>query len=154
MTSPTETWESLGVALLITGPELDPGELTRRLGVVPDLARGPNEAPDFRDGAGCWALRATSGSEPGALDGLVRTMLDRVRHLRPELTALRAEGHRVSLDVSGQVHHRERLVLDAELLSAVAELGVPLSFSAEITRVGDEEGFWDWLPPADGSHRA
>ncbi|SOD63173.1 protein of unknown function [Streptomyces zhaozhouensis] len=151
MSSHTATWDSLGVALLVTGSELDPGVLTRRLGVVPDLARRPGEVPAFRDGAGCWALRAAGGAE---LAPLVHAVVERARPLRGELGVLRAEGYRVSLDISGRVHHRELLTLDAALLAGAAELGVPISFSAEVTRVPDEEGFWDWLPPADGSHRA
>ncbi|RKN39259.1 DUF4279 domain-containing protein [Streptomyces hoynatensis] len=122
-------WAQLAVTLLVSGADLDPGSVTERLGVPPDFSRAPGAVPAFRAGAGCWGLVADA---PGtSLPSLLDALLARVRPLSAQLRALRAEGHRVSIDVSGLVESGAELTLPPDVLSRVNELGLALSFSTE-----------------------
>ncbi|WP_165956144.1 DUF4279 domain-containing protein [Streptomyces hainanensis] len=142
-------WQSLSLALLITKADLSPDELTRRLGTEPDIARAPGEEQAFREGAGCWILTATASDVAGLLDALS----PRVAPLASELAALREEGYRVQLDISGHIdsgmHH---LTISPDLIAELARLGLPLSFTTRSSKVGSDEDLMGWDPPTY-SHR-
>ncbi|MDT0346682.1 hypothetical protein [Streptomyces litchfieldiae] len=130
-----ENWESLTAALLITKSELNSAALTERLGV----------GPDFFDEAGCWGLRAAAADVPSVLDAL----LPRVEPLIAELAALREEGHRVRIGISGGIDRVRRLTVPAESLARVARLGLPLAFIPESAAGNETEEFLDSLLAAN-----
>ncbi len=137
--------ESLTAALLITKSDLDPGDLTQRLGTQADFTRSADADAEcrFRGGVGCWALTASGDDVSGALGAL----LPRIAPLAGELAALRAEGHRVQVDVAGRVDRVRRLTVPGDVLARVAGLGLPLSFTTESAADDGTEEFLDSLGP-------
>ncbi|ONK12229.1 hypothetical protein [Streptomyces sp. MP131-18] len=136
-------WESLTATLLITKSDLNPDDLTQRLGTPPDFSRSADAdaGARFRGGVGCWALRTAGDDVPGALGAL----LPRVAPLIGELAALRAEGHRVQINVAGGIDRGRRLTVPGEILARVAGLGLPLSFTTESAAGNGTEEFLDSL---------
>jgi hypothetical protein len=126
-------WESLTAALVITKSDLRPAALTERLGAEPDFSRAA--------GPGCWGIRVFGETVPELLD----VLLPRVAPLTAELAALRAEGHRVRVDIAGRIDSARRLTVPGEALARVARLGLPVSFTTESAAGNETEDFLDSL---------
>ncbi|UCM89650.1 DUF4279 domain-containing protein [Streptomyces marincola] len=124
--APGRQWEYLTAALLITKADLDAADVTRRLGIAPDFTRAAEPGAAFRAGAGCWSAETAGDSVASLLDAL----LPRVAPLAGELAALRAEGHRIQVDVAGRADRARHLTVPGPALARVAALGLPLSFTA------------------------
>ncbi|MGY4276695.1 hypothetical protein ACVILE_002875 [Streptomyces sp. M18.1] len=152
MTISAPSWDSPAAALLISGKDLAPQDVTRTLGITPSLTREPTAASRFRPGEGVWVVQVTARPGQGldgALDELVGLVSGRLRSIQ----SLRESGLTVRIDLSGQVDGRARLPVSPHSLSRLAALALPLSFTTRAVPSERSEEAWDWLPEADGSHR-
>ncbi|WP_326598223.1 hypothetical protein [Streptomyces sp. NBC_01803] len=120
-------WQSLSAALEITKSALDPASLGERLGTDID------------------SLSATGDD----LEGIFDELLPKVTPLASELTALRAEGYQVRIDIKGWVESGARLTVPAGVLAQAAELALPLSFTTQANVSTETEDFLSSLggPP-------
>ncbi|PWI11217.1 hypothetical protein DIZ27_07455 [Streptomyces sp. NWU339] len=153
MTISTHSWDSPTATLLITGENLTPGEVTRALGISPSLSREPTADSRFRPGEGIWAIQVTAGP-PQGLEGALDELADLISGVLEGIRELEESGLTVQVDLSGQVDGRTRIPVSPRALSRVATLGLPLSFTTGAVPSERSEDLWDWLPAADGSHRA
>ncbi|MCX2928617.1 DUF4279 domain-containing protein, partial [Streptomyces sp. NEAU-W12] len=153
MTISTRSWDSLAATLLITGEDLTPGDVTRALGISPSLYREPTADSRFRPGEGIWAIQVTAGPHQG-LEEALNELADLISGVLEGVRELDESGLTVQVDLSGRVDGRTRIPLSPHALSRVAALGLPLSFTTGAVPSERSEDLWDWLPAADGSHRA
>lgn len=144
------TWQSLSTALVISKDDLAPERVTRQLGVDPDFTCESGENSVLDSGDGCWSLVCAAVD----ITASVETLLQRVSPLAEKLVELEDSGCDVRIDISGRVDAGSHLSVPASVLSRLAELGFPVSLTAETVPVDQYEGdFFDWLPE-NGSHRA
>ncbi|CAM5687907.1 hypothetical protein SHIRM173S_09522 [Streptomyces hirsutus] len=153
MTISTHSWDSPAATLLITGEGLTPGDVTRTLGISPSLYREPTADSRFRPGEGVWAIQVTAGPHQG-LEEALDELADLISGVLEGIRELEESGLTVQVDLSGRVDGRTRIPVSPHALSRVAALGFLLSLTTEVVPSERSEDLWDWLPAADGSHRA
>jgi hypothetical protein len=149
----SNSWGAPQATLLITGRNLNPREVTDELGVVPTFSREPTAVSSFRPGEGCWAIQVTGEPHRG-FDAPIDELIDLVSPVLKEVQDLRRRGHAVRLDLSGRVRSGSRTVLSPHALARAAQLELPVSLTTDADPPTRSEDVLDWLPAADGSHRA
>ncbi|MEU9141877.1 DUF4279 domain-containing protein [Streptomyces sp. NPDC048404] len=147
------SWGTPQAALLITGRNLQPQDITAKLGIAPTFSKEPAAGSSFRPGEGCWALQVTGSPEQG-FDGLVDELSKLISHALEQLQDVRRRGHSVQLDLSGHVRSGSRAVLSSHVLACAARLDLPVSLTTDADPPARSEDLLDWLPAPDGSHRA
>ncbi|MFF3452094.1 DUF4279 domain-containing protein [Streptomyces sp. NPDC002667] len=147
------SWETPEVALLITGRNLKPHDITAELGIAPTFVREPAAGSSFRPDEGCWALQVTGSPERG-FEGLVAELSELISPALQRIQDIRQRGHSVQLDLSGHVRSGSRAVLSPQVLANAARLGLPVSLTTDADPPARSEDLLDWLPAPDGSHRA
>ncbi len=153
MTISDSSWDNPTAALLISGKGLTPRIVTQTLGIVPSSALLVTNRSRFQPDERVWAVRITTTPDQGfdsALDELIDLMADKLR----DLQRLSQAGLTVQIDLSGRVATRAHGFLSPRSLSRVAALAIPLSFTVGTPLSERSEDSWDWLPAADGAHRA
>ncbi|MGK9460518.1 hypothetical protein ACSLFT_10845 [Streptomyces sp. G6] len=147
------SWDDPTAALLIAGKGLTPQIVTKTLGIVPSSALLPTNRSRFQPDERVWAVRITTTPDQGfdsALDELIDLMADKLR----DIQKLSQAGLTVQIDLSGRVATRAHGFVSPRSLSRVAALALPLSFTVGVASSERSEDAWDWLPAADGAHRA
>jgi hypothetical protein len=147
------SWGTPRAALLITGRNLEPRNVTAELGITPTFSREATRDAPFRPGEGCWALQVTGAPERG-FDGLVDELVALISPALEEIQGIRRRGHSVRLDLSGHVRSGSRTFLSPHALARAAQLGLPVSLTTDADPPARSEDLLDWLPAPDGSHRA
>ncbi|MFF8533659.1 DUF4279 domain-containing protein [Streptomyces sp. NPDC015532] len=147
------SWDTPRAALLITGRNLEPRDITAALGITPTFSREATRDASFRPGEGCWALQVTGAPERG-FDGLVDELVALISPLLEEVQDIRRRGHSVQLDLSGHVRSGSRTFLSPYALARAARLDLPVSLTTDAGPPVRSEDLLDWLPAPDGSHRA
>ncbi|MFE2532890.1 DUF4279 domain-containing protein [Streptomyces sp. NPDC059371] len=150
---PFSSWGAPQAALLITGRNLKPRDITAELGLTPTLSREPTDESPFRPGEGCWALQVTGAPERG-FGGLLDELAALISPALEEIQDIRRRGHSVQLDLSGHVRSGSRTFLSPHLLECATRLDLPVSLTTDADPPAGSEDLLDWLPAPDGSHRA
>lgn len=149
----SSSWGTPRAALLITGPNLEPRDITAALDITPTFSREATRHASFRPGEGCWALQVTGAPEQG-FDGLVDELVALISPALEEIQDIRRRGHSVQLDLSGHVRSGSRTFLSPHALARAARLDLPVSLTTDADPTARSEDLLDWLPAPDGSHRA
>ncbi|MFF3414373.1 DUF4279 domain-containing protein [Streptomyces sp. NPDC002698] len=149
----SSSWGTPRAALLITGRNLEPQDITAALGITPTFSREATRDASFRPGEGCWTLQVTGAPEQG-FDGLVDELVAFISPALEEIQDIRRRGHSVQLDLSGHVRSGSRAVLSPHVLACAARLDLPVSLTTDADPPARSEDLLDWLPAPDGSHRA
>ncbi|MDG9691052.1 hypothetical protein J2S54_002913 [Streptomyces sp. DSM 42143] len=153
MTIADSSWDNPTAALLISGKGLIPRDVTQTLGIVPSSALLPTTRSRFQPDERVWTIQITTTPDQGfdsALDELIDLISEKLR----DIQTLSQAGLTVQIDLSGRVATRAHGFLSPRSLSRVAALGLPLSFTVGAPLSERSEAAWDWLPAADGTHRA
>ncbi|MFF3616014.1 DUF4279 domain-containing protein [Streptomyces sp. NPDC002580] len=147
------SWGTPQAALLITGRNLKPQDITDELGITPTFSREATVGSPFRPGEGCWALQVTGTPQQG-FDGPVDELIGLISPALKEIQDIRRRGHSVQLDLSGHVQRGSRTFLSSHALARAAQLELPVSLTTDADPPTRSEDLLDWLPAPDGSHRA
>ncbi|MEU9303069.1 DUF4279 domain-containing protein [Streptomyces sp. NPDC048269] len=126
-------WVLTDVSLVVRKADLDPGEVTERLGLQPTAVRAPGAdrwgPPGETDGQ--WRLTSDERTARILPDQL-REILSAAEGCEQELHALQREGCTVSLAVYGFAGHGARIFLPADTVSRLARLGFPLTVTPNL----------------------
>ncbi|MCX5131589.1 DUF4279 domain-containing protein [Streptomyces sp. NPDC060011] len=147
------TWGAPQAALLITGRDLVPGEITQELGLTPAFSREATAGAAFRPGESCWAVLVTGEADQG-FDTPIEQLVELISPALEAIRGVQRRGHDVRLDLSGHVQRGSRTYLSPRALSSLAQLELPVSLTTDADPPTRSEDLLDWLPAPDGSHRA
>ncbi|WP_406373861.1 DUF4279 domain-containing protein [Streptomyces sp. NBC_00647] len=146
------SWGAPRAALLITGRNVEPREITAELGIPPTFSREPTARSSFRPGEGCWAVQVTGEPHQG-FDGVIDELVGLVSPALKAIQDVRRRGHTVQLNLNGHVRRGSRTFLSPHALARAAQLELPVSLTADADPPTRSEDLLDWLPAPDGSHR-
>lgn len=135
--------EEFTIALRIRHPSIEPGEITRTLGLEPRHSWKAGE--DRRSPAGkplggayresCWmgvlAQSPEHSSEPVNIETALLQTLAQLRRSRQFLAKLKGEGGEVEIHISIVGHDTFRLELSAEALANLGRLGLAIAIDVE-----------------------
>ncbi|MER5984737.1 DUF4279 domain-containing protein [Streptomyces sp. NPDC001787] len=112
---------------MVKKSDLDPDEVTARLGLEPTAVRAPGEdrwgPPGEIDGQ--WRLQCDERTTRKLSEQLDEILL-LAEHCAPQLREMMAEGCEVCLAVHGFADNDSRAFFSSPVVSRVASLGVPL----------------------------
>ncbi|MFE9810842.1 DUF4279 domain-containing protein [Streptomyces sp. NPDC005227] len=150
---PFTSWGAPQAALLITGRDLIPREITEELGLTPTFSREATANASFRPGEGCWAISITAEADQG-FDTPVEKLIESISPALGAIRKVHRRGYAVQLDLSGHVRKGSRARLSPQALNSLARLELPVSLTTDADPPTRSEDLLDWLPAPDGSHRA
>lgn len=126
------SWVLTSVSLNIEGKNLDPGEVTGRLGITPTGSVAPGE--DFRDPesiVGYWVLKFDEGYSRIFSEQL-EAVLSAAEEGAEKIREMRREGRRVWVEVYGFSGNESKLSFSARDMARLAELGIPLRLTPNL----------------------
>ncbi|MBF6289851.1 DUF4279 domain-containing protein [Nocardia cyriacigeorgica] len=133
-------WTSPNSVLVVTREDLDPHEISRRLGMKPTIALAPDKSRSFKNGAGLWSVAASEGT--GTSTGAqIEALSSSILPVRPQLEALGQEGYSIELLIIGHVSGVHQIHISPNIFRSLQILDLPVAF---ITRrsASEEDLFW------------
>ncbi|TLF58113.1 DUF4279 domain-containing protein [Nocardia cyriacigeorgica] len=133
-------WMSTNTLLIVSRDDLDPPEVSRRLGLEPTVALAPDKSRTFKNGAGLWSLASNEGTGTST-DAQIEALSGFILTIHDQLESLRSDGYCIELLVIGHVTGIHQIRINPHTFRSLQKLDLPVAF---VTRraASDEDLFW------------
>ncbi|MFD8991246.1 MULTISPECIES: hypothetical protein [Streptomyces] len=138
-----DNWRGVRVALVVDKDEVDSHRVSSAVGLVPERLADSSYV-ESASGRWTWSVRKDE-DEKGALELQVRAFVAQIRPRLESLRALQSDGYAVHVDIAGTVETGSRLVVHPGVLSELASLGTPLTFTCLTEAGAPESDPLSWL---------
>ncbi|MFI8435113.1 hypothetical protein ACIGJO_15365 [Streptomyces sp. NPDC079020] len=136
-----DSWRGVGVTLMVAKIDIDVDFVESALGAN---AKTLAETSRIDSSPDSWAW-SFGGSVSGTLEQQVFSLVARIRPRLENVRALIREGCSVHVDIAGTVETGSEIPVSPDVLSELASLGVPLTFTCRTESGVAESDPLSWL---------
>ncbi|MFI6039419.1 hypothetical protein ACIBBD_35920 [Streptomyces sp. NPDC051315] len=137
-------WGDLSTSLVVSGKTVDSASLIAELQLADSAEFSSSEGVGVYSGPG-WVTLTVDERHSKSADEQAAELVGFLGPRKPALDALKKAGTSVKVDVSGVAESGSGLSLSPDVLVALADLGVPLTFTTVRASGEDEEDPLAWL---------
>ncbi|MFD4867824.1 hypothetical protein [Streptomyces sp. NPDC058412] len=129
-----ENWRGVRVALVVDKEEVDAHRVAAAVELVPELLTDGSHVESTADR---WTWNVSKG-ERDTLEAQAFALVTQIRPRLESLLALQQDGYAVHVDIAGTAETGSKMFVPPALLSELASLGTPLTFTC-LTEAGVPE---------------
>lgn len=137
-------WADLTTSLVVSGQGMDSASLLSELQLAESEEFSSSEGVGIYSGPG-WATLTVDERHSKSADEQAAELIRFLGPHKPALDALQKAGKSVKVDVSGVAESGSGLYVSPEVLTGLAELGIPLTYTTVRASGEDEEDPLAWL---------